>query len=269
MSGSTSGSFLSDVVGPIVNTIDSVVGPIRPVLDVLNTRLPVLSDLGPTRSLLDRNDDGAVTLLEMAALLGDGADSAATFISALSNVLDVADILDGLSNNGDTVLLDFGSFDLGSLDVRGLTDLTGASPNVTRATNPLDQFKNSGSAEQREAAKKLTAAPGGGFVFPIIENPSFALRTADGQGRHAGRLRHAGGERLAVVQPVLPLARAARHHAGRLGQSSISIWRSASTLSARGDSPTPASIPRRRGAHPGRALHQRHGQGRRHRQGRR
>ncbi len=166
------GSFLSDVVGPIVNTIDSVAGPIRPVLDVLNTRLPVLSDLGPTRSLLDRNDDGAVTLLEMAALLGDGADSAATFISALSNVLDVADILDGLSNNGDAVLLDFGSFDLGSLDVRGLTDLTAASPNVTRATNPLDQFKNSGTAEQREAAQKLMAAPGGGFVFPIIDNPT-------------------------------------------------------------------------------------------------
>jgi hypothetical protein len=166
------GTFLANVVGPMVDTVDSVLDPIRPVLGVLNTRLPVLSDLGPTRSLLDRNDDGSVTLLEMAALLGNGADSAATFLAALDNVLDLADILDGLSTAGDAVLLDFGSFDLGAIDVRGLADLTAATPNVTRATNPLDQFKNAGTAEQREAAEKLTAAPGGGFAFPIIDNPA-------------------------------------------------------------------------------------------------
>ena len=172
ISGSIWAAILDNVIGPLVHTIDSALDPIRPVLDVLNTRLPVLSDLGPTRALLDTNGDGSVTLLEMASLIGNGADTAATFISALSNVVDVADILDRLSAAGDTALLDFGSFDLGSIDVRGLTDLTGAAPNVTRATDPLDQFTNSGSADQREAAKKLTASPGGGFVFPIIENPS-------------------------------------------------------------------------------------------------
>ena len=99
--------------------------------------------------------------------------------------MDVADILDRLSAAGDTALLDFGSFDLGSIDVRGLTDLTGAAPNVTRATDPRDQFTNSGSADQREAAKKLTRSAGRRLRLPDHRESELALRTADGQGRRA------------------------------------------------------------------------------------
>src|SRR5262249_52334101 len=69
-------------------------------------------------------------------------------------------------------LLDFGSFGRWSLDARGAQNAAGAISNVTRVTDPIDQFKNAGSAEQREVAQKLTGAPGGGFIFPAIENPS-------------------------------------------------------------------------------------------------
>ena len=158
------------MVKPVVDTINTVLDPIRPVLDVLTTALPVLSDLAPVRALLDQNEDGAVTLLEMAALLGDGFETAVTFLNAVDTILDITALLD--TTSAGTVLLDFGSFNLGETDVRGKTDLKNVTPRVTQATNPMEQFENSGSAAQRDAVRKMSTAPGGGFVFPIIENPS-------------------------------------------------------------------------------------------------
>jgi hypothetical protein len=145
------GSFLSGVLAPVVGAIDTVLEPIRPLLDVLDTELPVLSDLGPTRALLDRDGDGAVTLLEMAALLGDGFATAVTFLDAADNILDVKQVLDSLSTSGGSTLIDFGSFDFGSVDIRGRANLDGVAPNVTRAANAQAQFESTGTAAERDA----------------------------------------------------------------------------------------------------------------------
>src|SRR6185436_3694277 len=66
----------------------------------------------------------------------------------------------------------FGSFNFGQTDVRGMSSLGNVAPNVTQAANPMNQFKNSGSASQKQAVKKLTETPGGGFSFPVLDNPS-------------------------------------------------------------------------------------------------
>jgi Ca2+-binding RTX toxin-like protein len=165
------GTFLTNVVKPVIDAINTVIDPIRPVLDVLDTKLPVLSDITPVRNFLDGNGDGKVTLLDMAARLGGQFETAAIVINAVNTILDIGDLLRA-SSAGDTVLIDFGSFNLGTVDVRGRSDLSGVSPNITQGADPLAQFKNSGSAAQREAVDKMTTVSGGGFSFPVIDNPA-------------------------------------------------------------------------------------------------
>ena len=126
------GSFLTDFIRPIVKPIVEVLEPIQPVLDILNARLPVLSDLGPTRNFLDKNRDGKVTLVEMAIVTGgEGAETAQTFIDAVENIREIFELLKGLAGQSAAAeansFINFGSFDLGNTDVRGMTDLQGVA----------------------------------------------------------------------------------------------------------------------------------------------
>src|SRR5262249_3122837 len=148
------GSFLSDFLGPIVGVINDVLTPIKPILDVLDERLPVLSDLEPTRALLDKNNDGDVTLIEMAALLGSGFETAATFIDAVTALADIADFISSNVSVGDSVLIDFGSFDLGGFDPRGAADLSAVNPRITQAAQ---DFATQVSSRGQQAQKDVVA----------------------------------------------------------------------------------------------------------------
>ncbi len=136
--------------------------------------------------LLDRDGDGAVTLLEMAALLGSGFDGARPRSRMpWTTILEVGGAPRQPSTGG-TVLLDFGSFDLGSIDVRGQTDLADVDAQRHPGDRPdWTQFKNSGIGRAARGGEEADGAPGGGFVFPIIGESDVPLRPADGQGRHA------------------------------------------------------------------------------------
>jgi len=162
------GSFLSNFMKPIISGVQSVLAPIKPVLDVLTAPLPVLSDIGPLRDLLDQNGDGQVTLIEMAALLSDDVAKAKNFIEAAANISDIATLLDSFSTSGAAALLDLGSFNLGSMDVRKVKDLTAAVPNITAAAGALP----SDNTAEGKLIKKFKDSPGGGFSFPFLESPS-------------------------------------------------------------------------------------------------
>ena len=66
-----------------------VLDPIRPIIDVLTARIPVLSDIGLLRDLLDYDDNGRVTLLELGKALGV-ADT--DFIQVAADVLELIDM---------------------------------------------------------------------------------------------------------------------------------------------------------------------------------
>ncbi len=61
------GSYFDKMIRPILDTVCDVLEPIRPIIDIFTTRLPVLSDIAPARALVDTNGDGSVTLLELCA----------------------------------------------------------------------------------------------------------------------------------------------------------------------------------------------------------
>jgi hypothetical protein len=90
------GKYFSDVIGPIVDKVQEVTGPIKPFLDFLTEPIPVISDLAGPTSLLD--------LAAMSGLVNPG------IITAIEVIDQVVDIVDTLSSApGDGVILYFDS----------------------------------------------------------------------------------------------------------------------------------------------------------------
>lgn len=113
------GSFLSDVLSPVVDIIQTIVGPFDPLLDILTSPIPVISDLaGQDISLLD--------IAAQFGYLNQGLVDALTFIT------DLYDTVSGLDlNNGDLIvdigdILGIGPIEFGG-DVADAVDLSDAN----------------------------------------------------------------------------------------------------------------------------------------------
>ncbi len=113
------GSFLSDVLKPVVDIIQTIVGPFDPLLDILTSPIPVISDLaGQDISLLD--------IAAQFGYLNQGLVDALTFIS------DLYDTVSGLDlNNGDLIvdigdILGIGPIEFGG-DAADAVDLSDAN----------------------------------------------------------------------------------------------------------------------------------------------
>src|SRR5205807_10360019 len=78
------GEFISKVAGPILTQIDKYLGPVKPLLDMLNTDIPVISQLS---ELLGQ---GEVRFIDAIKLLGEGGDTVDTFITILTRIVDFA-----------------------------------------------------------------------------------------------------------------------------------------------------------------------------------
>ncbi len=94
------GEFISGFVGDSLAKIDEVIEPFRPVLNVLQEPIPVISELA--------GED--ITLLDLAKLLGVG--KAADFIEAIATLDDLIATVNAFSTGGDGSWLTLGSFDV-------------------------------------------------------------------------------------------------------------------------------------------------------------
>lgn len=96
------GSFLGDLIGPIVEDIQEYLGPIQPLLDLVSDPIPVISDLV-----------GDTSLLDLAAQFGALDPSLVTALEFISDLLGTINDLEvgGFTNN---LILPFGSIGLGS-----------------------------------------------------------------------------------------------------------------------------------------------------------
>ncbi len=119
------GSFLGDFLKPIVTEIQKVTKPIEPILNVLTTPIPVISDLA-----------GPVNLLTLARLFG--YDKAADFIQSVSDINNLSNQLASLvANDG---WLDLGSFTLDGRQAKSISSL-GPSARKKWLPKPMNRFK--------------------------------------------------------------------------------------------------------------------------------
>ncbi|MCH5377390.1 MAG: hypothetical protein JJ992_25805, partial [Planctomycetes bacterium] len=178
------GSYISDVVGPLVRKIQDVTAPVQPIIDIVTTPLPVLSDLGLEITLLDiAKQTGAVD---------------ARFIDAVETIAEVISVINSIEIPDDgSLLVPFGSFTVFDRSLPAFTGLSGFDLGssdfdldsfASQALNPNGPFGSliaglpdglqdvlgevsgvAGDILTSLAAETGTKKP---FSFPIIENPS-------------------------------------------------------------------------------------------------
>jgi Domain of unknown function (DUF4347) len=185
------GTFFGNFVSPIVNEINDILEPIRPILDVLKTRIPVLSDIGLLRTAFDKNGNGEVTLLETIATLSNNPA-----LKLLDAVVAIDDFVQKIPTGVGEFYIPLGSFKLNdntALDLRSLANLNGinlttfAASNIANELNAAaDLIPGLDSATKNKIKSFLGNVKlgdfgggggdnGGGLAFPILENPLTAF----------------------------------------------------------------------------------------------
>jgi Ca2+-binding RTX toxin-like protein len=190
------GSFFSKFVTPIVDEVKTVLKPIQPLVDLLNTRIPIFSDIGFLKGKFDTNGDGKVSLLEVIDFFNGGSTKFLDTIVAVDN------LVNSIPSLGGDVLIDLGAFELGGAsnvngaDVRSLTDLTGVNLSTISANDIASELTSIGGMIGGDEGAKVAGFlgtlaqsalggaggdDGGGLHFPILENPASAFKLLLGQ----------------------------------------------------------------------------------------
>ncbi|WP_431024660.1 hypothetical protein [Halomonas sp. H5] len=173
------GSFLSDLVGPILGQIQEVTGPLEPIIEVITAPIPVVSDLAGK----------PVTLVDLAATFGEFDPG---FIYAIADIIQLVNTIGGL--DGEEAYIAIGSFSVfdrvetsavsGSQLASGGFDLSGAwgegEAFLDGVGDFLDDFSDDfagllGDGGAEGTTKQLLTSgfgEGGGFDFPILSDPA-------------------------------------------------------------------------------------------------
>jgi len=178
------GSFLRDLVMPVVDKIQEVVGPVQPLVDVATTPIPVLSDIAGRD----------ITLIDLAAVFGEinpdliyAIADIITFVNSIPTNIDslVIPIADEFLIYGSGIVSAEDLFDQNFdfvNDVPDFDSLVGGG--VTQFFNEAGEFIGDiGDSATAGVLKDLfggdynTETENGeyGFEFPILENPASIL----------------------------------------------------------------------------------------------
>ncbi len=179
------GTFFSNFVTPIVSEVKTILHPLQPLFDVLNTRMPIFSDIGFLRDKFDTNHDSKVSLLEVLDFLSGGSTK------FLDTVNSINDLVNHIPTVGGSILMDLGSFELGGpsnvngADIRSLGSLSSVNLTDFNASDVSSVLGSLGPAGQ--AASDFLShlnsgdfggaggADGGGIHFPLLDHPSTAF----------------------------------------------------------------------------------------------
>jgi|GEM_PF-5360790 len=141
------GPFIANFLKPVMNAINEVVEPVRPIIDFFNRRITPLEIFEPVRDYFDVNDNDKVNLLEVAQKLSKGGNysSIIAFMDALITLDEISnslnDSISRLKNHPDMLATDLGSYRLN-------LDATNASANLTQAPREIIGSKPASPLEQ-------------------------------------------------------------------------------------------------------------------------
>ena len=168
------GGLLAGPIKEIFSTVDTFLEPIRPILDLLTSEVPVLSDISKLAGA------GAVTVLDVIRATGDGDyDGAVAFIEAVADVDAVIATLGGLA---ETSRISMGALRLPSGTSGGSSaavlrqklaegatapDADGFDAGTDIATSPRET-----TGATAHAYNEVTA---GSVTFPLFDDPVGAL----------------------------------------------------------------------------------------------
>ncbi|WP_413172043.1 DUF4347 domain-containing protein [Anabaena azotica] len=177
------GEFISKAIGPILEEVNKYIEPIRPVLDILDKEIPVISDLS---KLLGQ---GKVTFLDAIGALGEGGAEVAKVIRIFKEISDFVE--DAAALNGKNIEITLGSLADIATDIRNATTINVDSNKISGVIKQgIDGVKNAlsqvGSADATAAENFFTSSVGTadtglGLAFPIFTDPSNIFKLLLGQ----------------------------------------------------------------------------------------
>lgn len=160
------GEFITGFIGPVVTKVDEALKPIKPVVDVLTTPIPILEELGAEQT----------TLLDIAGTL-IGKSKYAGAVKAVNAVCDIVNLVGDVaefmeSADGSSLVIDFGSFTLGG-DVRSQSPAD--MPTPAASTPPPDLEAAAGGNANASKVVKRIGTTKGSLQFPILSDPMSAF----------------------------------------------------------------------------------------------
>ncbi len=156
------GSFFGSFVGPVFEGITDVLAPVMPLVDILNTEIPILDA---------RMVDVAQALAE--AGLGNFNEQTVQFVEYVAQIAEILDILGELSVDGSTISL--GDFSVLAGEVQALQDDVDALGQIAGLSEGGSSFAQSISDNTR-------------FEFPLLTEPTSLINLFLGQPTDIFRL---------------------------------------------------------------------------------
>ena len=169
------GEFISEFITPILGQIKVITEPIEPIVNILTTPIPIISDFAPA----------PITLLDLAEAYG-GDKFNRKYIDA---VISVINVINSIPTDGDSIMIGFGDFVI--MDGSPDNDLRqpDAALSDTDTTKNDQAYSNSGGVEgqlNNPTGKGSDGAPASkkskgflsklgaleGLQIPLLSNPS-------------------------------------------------------------------------------------------------
>ncbi|RUT03993.1 hypothetical protein DSM106972_049070 [Dulcicalothrix desertica PCC 7102] len=159
------GSFLSDFAGPVLEDVNKITKPIKPVIDILTKKIDL--------KVIELN------LLDIGKKLGYIDQSDINFINSVDSIIKIVDGISKFSNSSDTKI-NLGSFNLGDeADIRKPDFLLSNVDNlniISTAPSASDQINNLGNVNEKQIINSLITIPGEGLKFPLLTEPMQAFK---------------------------------------------------------------------------------------------
>ena len=155
------GSFIEQVLDPMLKTLDPIITPLKEVNDFLNKEIDFIP--GYSFTLLE--------IVEFITELGGSGGLSKNTTEAFEDALVVIDVLSGLTNSDAELGIDIGDVDLGNFDLRSLDASTTSA--VTYST-PNSRNEIAEQLPEDSSFETLfdLSFDAGGLSVPILRDPS-------------------------------------------------------------------------------------------------
>ena len=171
------GEFFSDFLGPVVDTVNTLLEPVRPIIDLLKEEFEILNLASPF--VADSFDPNGI---QFADIISESLNGSAWGI-LFETVIRVDELARSVEDVGGSYLFTLGSFVISGddQDVRSdAFDPATAAIEIIAAAEPQLNLPPEMQAVLNEAAN-MPNNRGRGFVIPLIDDPSSAFGLLLGQ----------------------------------------------------------------------------------------
>ena len=198
------GSYITEMVSPIVDGLDSILNPLYPIVDALYSDTHIFASIGVEKTF-DVDKDGHVTALDLASWFADfyakfdpkqgaqlkaSVDSTIEFLDVIKGVMDLIRDLEKMSEEG-AFYIDFGSYEMPAFNAGDASEETtdvlvdeNNTPKLSSNTakqadaGGTNSSGGSGSNTFKDIMKQLDEL---GFKIPLIDDPKNAIKLLLGQ----------------------------------------------------------------------------------------